>query len=630
MEAEEKKRGAILGIRIGFLYLTVFGILVLAAFYILSQSFEEMLTSYTITLVQTMVEQGVTTVESQLQAGREEVKTLAAYFSRPEKGTRYAAFPDKISESDILRMVYISGDGTVASDGRRRDLRGREDIIRAFNGEKTVYGPYYNGENEYVICYSVPVYQNGEIYGVFSIEKSGYSFSELIGNIQFADTGEAYIINEEGTDIAVSRKEHINWVEEGYNAGRLLETQEDQDAGSVLALENKGLAGESGIGTYEWEGSLCYVVYEPIPSTGWVLLAGLRREEIVSMMRSVLYSSLIKGPVPIVCVTVFLFLTAIIIYWIIRSMKKSAEINERLKIIANYDSLTGIMNRNSYHDAVDKLKFGKCRTLGCVYVDVNGLHEINNHLGHHAGDKMLITVADVLRGTFTKSDIYRIGGDEFVVICRNKGEQDICDRAVLARQKLKEQGYEISVGIGWMDLQPDISVIVNQAEEAMQQDKKRYYQDNGKERQLRLLNREVEQMMLEKQDADTFLSVLAPEFKGVYFVDMSRNTIRHLFIPSYFEEILREAGDIFSEALLLYARRIVSLKYREQFIKFCDYSSLRMQLSGNAAPEFIYEKTDGTWIRLRILKFKNYTDKSRETLWIFEDAESIEQRLCSP
>lgn len=125
-------------------------------------------------------------------------------------------------------------------------------------------------------------------------------------------------------------------------------------------------------------------------------------------------------------------------------------------------------------------------------------------------------------------------------------------------------------------------------------------------------------MVLEKQDADTFLSVLAPEFMGVYFVDLGSDTIRHLFIPRYFEEMLRESEDIFSKALLLYADRIVKPEYQRQFIKFCAYNNLEAQLKRNAAPEFSYQKVDGSWITLRILKFKTYTEQMRETLWIFE------------
>ena len=56
------------------------------------------------------------------------------------------------------------------------------------------------------------------------------------------------------------------------------------------------------------------------------------------------------------------------------------------------------------------------RNADVVYIDVVGLHEINNHLGHKAGDGMLCAVAGAMQRMFPLADTYRIGGDEFVVL----------------------------------------------------------------------------------------------------------------------------------------------------------------------------------------------------------------------
>lgn len=249
----------------------------------------------------------------------------------------------------------------------------------------------------------------------------------------------------------------------------------------------------------------------PIPSTGWVLLTGLRREEIHSMTQSMLYASISKGPLLGMCITAFLLLTAAIIIWIILSLKESSKENERLEISANRDPLTGIKNRNCFRSDAEMLAAGSCRTFACVYMDANGLHEINNHMEHAAGDQMLKDLAEVLRQVFGPEYVYRIGGDEFVAFCLNQDKPEVFRRM------------------------------------------------NGKERQLRVLNKELEQILLEKQDADTFLSVWAPGFNGVYFVNLSGDAIRHLFIPSYFQELLEETKDKFSEALRLNANRIEKL-----------------------------------------------------------------------
>lgn len=622
METKIKKKAALLGGRIGLTFLIVSSILVFMAYFILSQNFKTLLTNYTIDLVKSMVNQGVTTIEYELKSSKEEVAILANSFSIPLDEKQTIVFPTTSFKSDVLRIIYTSENNSIASDGRKYDLKNRPDIIDAYNGKTSVYGPYFNEENEYIICYSSPIFKDDTIVGVLSIEKDGYYFCDLIKELSFVNTGESYIINSEGTDIAVSDLEHIDWVNDQYNAKELYKAQKDPSTLSVIELEQKGLNGESGVGTYYWEDNLCYVVYAPIPSVQWVLLAGLRQNEINAMTQSVLYTSIAKGPVLSISIIIFFLLIVIIIFWTISSMKKSAEINEKLNIIANYDPLTGIMNRNGYHTALDALSNGKYLSLACIYIDANGLHEINNHLGHQAGDKMLKTLADILLHVFSKCDVYRIGGDEFVVLCKNQDKYKILHQIEIAKQSLKKQGYEISVGIEWRNEDMNIKAIVNLAEEAMQQDKKRYYRENGKERQLRVLDQELEQMVLEKQDADTFLSVLAPEFKGVYFVDLGVDTIRHLYIPSYFEEMLKETGDIFSKALLLYTQRIVKPEYHQQLEKFCDYNYVETQLNKNANLEFTYQKTNGDWLKLRILKFKTYTPQCRETLWIFSSIDS--------
>lgn len=272
-----------------------------------------------------------------------------------------------------------------------------------------------------------------------------------------------------------------------------------------MELEQKGLSGERGVGTYYWKDSLCYVVYIPVPSVQWVLLAGMRQEEINVMIQSLLVSSITNTPVLSIIIIIFLLITSLIIFWILSSMKESVKINEKLNIAANYDPLTGVMNRNSYNTAADTLSTEKSHSLACIYIDVNGLHEINNHLGHQAGDKMLKIVADVLGHMFSQDNIYRIGGDEFVVFCKNLSRQEAVDKMSTVRQDLRVQGYEISIGIEWQDENYNINTVVKKAEEAMRKDKQRYYQENGKERQIRALDEELEQMVLEKQDADTFL-----------------------------------------------------------------------------------------------------------------------------
>lgn len=89
------------------------------------------------------------------------------------------------------------------------------------------------------------------------------------------------------------------------------------------------------------------------------------------------------------------------------------------------DSLTGAYNRG-YYEKFKNEKFDPARDLvGLVFVDLNDLKETNDEIGHEAGDELIKNTAQLLRDSFRKvDDVVRMGGDEFVVICRSELEDD--------------------------------------------------------------------------------------------------------------------------------------------------------------------------------------------------------------
>ena len=64
--------------------------------------------------------------------------------------------------------------------------------------------------------------------------------------------------------------------------------------------------------------------------------------------------------------------------------------------------------------------------------------------------------------------------------------------------------------------------------------KRLYYQKEGKISKARIMNQKLEQLLLEKKDADVFLDIISARFMGVYVVDMKNNHARAIYKPSYF------------------------------------------------------------------------------------------------
>lgn len=151
-----------------------------------------------------------------------------------------------------------------------------------------------------------------------------------------------------------------------------------------------------------------------------------------------------------------------------------------LKEQSEKDSLTELKNRNRYELDLKKISRVVHHSLTCVYIDVNGLHELNNTKGHEAGDHMLRTVAAQLRTRFGERYTYRIGGDEFVVFLPDvrEGEAEkICGEMV---DDMNARQIHISVGISRRTGDFLTTELIKEAERRMYEDKQEYYKHDAR------------------------------------------------------------------------------------------------------------------------------------------------------
>ena len=142
---------------------------------------------------------------------------------------------------------------------------------------------------------------------------------------------------------------------------------------------------------------------------------------------------------------------------------------------ANLDALTGLHNRNSYKKALASFCPETCNSFSCLYIDANGLHELNNTKGHDAGDSMLKTAARIFLLHFRAEDVFRIGGDEFVILCRNISRDSVARRITTIHKEMAKYGYSVSVGLEWRDENMNLQEMLQAAELDMQKNKADYY-----------------------------------------------------------------------------------------------------------------------------------------------------------
>ena len=145
------------------------------------------------------------------------------------------------------------------------------------------------------------------------------------------------------------------------------------------------------------------------------------------------------------------------------------------------DAITGLFDRKTYY--LDESRFGKDVT-GVIHIDVNGLKLLNDNQGHEEGDKAIATLGSVIRNNITKNMYgYRVGGDEFIILCVNTTEEVITSTIDAMKKQLNETGYSASFGHGMRQNKNDsIDTMVKAAETEMYNDKDFYYKSHNIDR----------------------------------------------------------------------------------------------------------------------------------------------------
>lgn len=151
-------------------------------------------------------------------------------------------------------------------------------------------------------------------------------------------------------------------------------------------------------------------------------------------------------------------------------------LTDELTVKSYLDPLTGLRNRLAYDEALGYL-LGKEIPTGVGFLDLNGLKWINDNLGHDMGNKALRRVCEILLKYIQKEYVYRISGDEFVIIWTDVEYPIFNAAAEQLEAALAEEKDIASFGCVW-GAEEDVGVAVRKAEQAMQAAKNKFYASN--------------------------------------------------------------------------------------------------------------------------------------------------------
>lgn len=229
---------------------------------------------------------------------------------------------------------------------------------------------------------------------------------------------------------------------------------------------------------------------------------------------------------------------------------------DMLHRLSYHDLLTNALNRNAFMDVLSQFRPGQYASAGIIYIDINGMKEINDFYGHHQGDKILITTVAKVFNLFKPDELFRIGGDEFVIITYDLTETDFYEKFNLLRNIFCEKTnlpFSIATGSCWVKSPSDLNSLLQQADSAMYTDKKKFYYGKEKTSRYRhnlddILNLANYSALQEALTAGQFCIYFQPkisldteEFIGSEALIRYINQAGEIIAPNNFIPILEEA-----------------------------------------------------------------------------------------
>lgn len=153
---------------------------------------------------------------------------------------------------------------------------------------------------------------------------------------------------------------------------------------------------------------------------------------------------------------------------------------------SEHDGLSGLYNRLRYLNYKDF--YETCKDICVIYIDVNNLKKTNDIYGHEAGDALIIRAASKLRFFKNIGDVYRMGGDEFMVIIPNKSRKE-CDKLIkewyptVGCLNNPDEGFKcmMAYGVIYGHEEFDIDELIKEADENMYNHKVQIKIANGED-----------------------------------------------------------------------------------------------------------------------------------------------------
>ena len=148
---------------------------------------------------------------------------------------------------------------------------------------------------------------------------------------------------------------------------------------------------------------------------------------------------------------------------------------QQLTRLSSIDPLTGLYNRNKLNEYMNEISDSPDASTSLIFLDINGLKKVNDQQGHLAGDSLIKRAASTLRNALNYDHIFRVGGDEFVIIYRDIEEKQINSYISAIRKKAENNNVSFAIGYAMTNKSKEIEQILKEADVNMYNDKHLFY-----------------------------------------------------------------------------------------------------------------------------------------------------------
>ena len=330
--------------------------------------------------------------------------------------------------------------------------------IPVSNGKETWMNPYFNQNmNEEIISYVIPIILDKKVIGVVGMDISTNLLYENTKNVVVYDTGYAFLMDNEGGFVYHPEMEG-NTISKEFDIQHAYLYEK-----SILSVEMQSVE------NYRWNDIDKKMAAQKLRN-GMIFTVCVTEQEIKQPQQKTLIDSIL---VILLIMSGFVAVTVLLTKAIVK--------------LIYTDAMTQVGNKTAYNECVDllskQIRDGEQINFLIAVVDINYLKKVNDTYGHEYGDKLIQNGAAILKKVWGSNFIYRIGGDEFAIVCSDMELEGAKERILLFEETIEEYNRQnnckelyLQMAIGMAVYNPETDKeymdVFRRADSAMYEDKK--------------------------------------------------------------------------------------------------------------------------------------------------------------